>query len=109
MSLDVMLIVDMDPTEVFEWNITHNLGAMAREAGIYEALWHPEECGINYAHQLMVPLAAGRLALIAEPEYFRKFAPENGWGTYEGCWSLSKNIWKHVLKIPTLKFGLIVK
>ena len=84
MSLDVMLIVDTDPTEVFEWNITHNLADMAREAEIYEALWRPEEVGINYAHQLMVPLAAGRLALIAEPEYFRKFAPENGWGTYEG-------------------------
>ena len=83
MSLDVSLTA-MKLTVVFDWNITHNLGAMAREAGIYEALWRPEEVGINYAHQLMVPLAAARLALITEPEHFRKFAPENGWGTYEG-------------------------
>ncbi len=28
---------------VFEYNITHNLGVMADAAGIYEALWRPEE------------------------------------------------------------------
>lgn len=28
---------------VFDTNITHNLGAMADEAGIYTALWHPAE------------------------------------------------------------------
>lgn len=83
MSLDVTLTV-MKPTEVFQWNITHNLGAMAREAGIYEALWRPEEIGIEYAHQLMVPLAFGLETLRDKPEHFRKFAPENGWGTYGG-------------------------
>ena len=84
MSLDVMLTVDMDPTEVFEWNITHNLGRMARQAGIYEALWCPEELGIYEARQLIVPLSRGLETLKDEPDHFRKFNPENGWGNYEG-------------------------
>jgi hypothetical protein len=27
----------------YQSNITHNLGSMAEAAGIYQALWHPEE------------------------------------------------------------------
>ena len=41
MSLDIDLI-ETSPHSVFDANITHNLGKMAGEAGIYEALWHPE-------------------------------------------------------------------
>lgn len=37
MSLDVSLM-EVKPTEVFWSNITHNLGKMAKAAGIYEAL-----------------------------------------------------------------------
>lgn len=29
-------------SHVFDRNITHNLGAMAGAAGLYEALWHPK-------------------------------------------------------------------
>ena len=83
MSLDVYLTVTK-PTDVFQWNITHNLGKMAREAGIYEALWRPEEIGIEYARQLILPLTKGLEVLKNHPEDLRKFNPENGWGTYEG-------------------------
>ena len=83
MSLDVSLTVTK-PTEVFQWNITHNLGAMAREAGIYEALWRPEEFGFVRAHQLIEPLTKGLEVLKNHPEDLRKFNPENGWGTYGG-------------------------
>ena len=41
--------------EGYSSNITHNLGAMAREAGIYEACWRPEEIGITKAAQLIEP------------------------------------------------------
>lgn len=71
-------------TEVFWYNITHNLGKMAREAGIYEALWRPEEIGITKASQLIEPLQAGLIMLQAEPERFTTLNPENGWGSYEG-------------------------
>lgn len=65
-------------------NITHNLNEMAEEAGIYEALWRPEEIGVNKASQLISPLSEGWTKLVANPQHFKQFNPENGWGCYEG-------------------------
>ena len=83
MSLDISLIETI-PTEVYEAGITHNLGKMAAEAGIYEYLWHPEEVGITAAKHLIPLLEAGLKLLLSDPDRFRQFNPENGWGTYEG-------------------------
>lgn len=83
MSLDIYL-EDVRPTTVYAANITHNLGAMAREAGLYEALWRPEELNINKAGDLVPLLKRGLAELVANPERFRKLNPENGWGSYEG-------------------------
>ena len=69
---------------VFDRNITHNLNKMASEAGIYEALWRPDEIGVTKAKELIGPLTDGLVRLKAEPEKFRAFSPSNGWGTYEG-------------------------
>jgi hypothetical protein len=82
MSLDVHLTKVM-PTDVYHSNITHNLGEMAEEAGIYEALWRPDEIGITHAAQLIEPLRAGLALLKSEPTRFKKFNASNGWGTYE--------------------------
>ena len=82
MSLDVTLTVTK-PTRVFEGNITHNLGAMASHADLYNALWRPEEMGIEYARQLISPLHFGLQKLKEAPELFKVFTRENGWGTYE--------------------------
>jgi hypothetical protein len=70
--------------EVYEANITHNLNAMAQEAGIYEALWRPEEIGVTKAGELVLILKPGLDYLRADPERFKKHNPENGWGNYEG-------------------------
>lgn len=83
MSLDVYLDKVM-PTEVYWRNITHNLGQMAEQAGIYRELWRPDEIGITKAAQLVAPLADGLERLTREPERFKKFNPDNGWGSYEG-------------------------
>ena len=83
MSLDVTLVATR-PTEVFSANITHNLGKMAEEAGLYEALWRPEEIGVTLAGYLVAQLSAGLSALKADPEKYKRFNPENGWGNYEG-------------------------
>jgi hypothetical protein len=72
-----------DTNEVYSGNITHNLGAMATEAGIYEALWKPEELGITKAKQLIEPLRAGLELMKSDPERFKKFDSDNGWGTYD--------------------------
>ena len=90
MSLDVYLRSPKCPTcghseiEYFDANITHNLGAMAREAGIYEACWRPEEIGITKAAQLVTPLRTGIEQMKADPARFEKLNPSNGWGSYAG-------------------------
>lgn len=78
-----IVVSDSGGDEVYSANITHNLNSMAAEAGIYKALWRPEEIGITHAEQLIAPLRAGLSLLKSDPERFRKFNPENGWGTYE--------------------------
>jgi len=83
MSLDVHLEV-IAPTQVYWANITHNLGKMAGEAGIYQHLWRPEELEITTASELIKPLQVALKDLRERPEYFKQFNPENGWGDYDG-------------------------
>lgn len=75
---------EIETDEVYWANITHNLGEMAEAAGIYKALWRPEEIGIAKAAQLIEPLEQGLNVLRSDPEKFRAFNAPNGWGTYEG-------------------------
>jgi len=84
MSLDIYF---KDPTatyssEVHWQNITHNLGRMASEAGIYKHLWRPEEIGIKTAGQLIKPLETAIKDMEKRPEYYKQFDASNGWGTY---------------------------
>lgn len=72
-----------ETNDVYSANITHNLGAMAEEAGIYKHLWRPEEIGITKAGQLVEPLRAGMALLKADPPRFEKHNAKNGWGLYE--------------------------
>jgi hypothetical protein len=90
-------------TELYWANITHNLGEMAKKAGIYEALWrpyrlHPEfkpvlddkeweydfEAKVTmYAKDIISIVEKGLADLKARPDYFKQFDAENGWGLYE--------------------------
>lgn len=69
---------------VYEANITHNLTTMAEAAGVYQALWRPEEIGVTKAGQLVTLLRDGLNRLIVDQERFEELNPKNGWGTYEG-------------------------
>jgi len=82
MSLDFYL-ERVQPTVVFDRNITHNLTTMADEAGIYNVLWRPSEHGYTKAEQIIEPLREGLKLLEAEPERFKKYSSPNGWGMYE--------------------------
>lgn len=82
MSLDVTLTA-VRPTEVFTANITHNLNRMAKEAGIYEALWRPEEINVSTADELIPYLIDGLKNLQEDPNHYRQFDAPNGWGTYD--------------------------
>jgi len=81
MSLDVYLTA-IRPTTIYSSNITHNLGKMAAEAGIYDCLWRPETIGISKAEQLIEPLETGLAELKARPDYYKQFDAANGWGIY---------------------------
>jgi hypothetical protein len=82
MSLDISL-VEPGLVELFSSNITHNLHAMAEEAGIYRYLWYPEEAGITKASDLVEPLKKALQVMRADPERFKKHDPPNKWGTYD--------------------------
>ena len=89
MSLDVDLMVTQ-PVSVYEGNITHNLGKMAEAVGLdngltlYDVLWRPDEHELKFARDISELLDEGWNTLLSDPEYYRKFNPENGWGSYDG-------------------------
>lgn len=88
MSLDVYLTTDScdkcgHGEEVYWANITHNLNMMADEAGIYKALWHPEEINATKAKDIIELLTKGLDLLKFDPPRFKKFDSSNGWGLYE--------------------------
>ena len=84
MSLDLYYHCKCCGRAVFEANATHNLGPMARAAGIYSVLWRPSENGIDTAGQLVEPLTRGLADLAMNEDGMRKLEPSNGWGSYEG-------------------------
>lgn len=89
MSLDVDLMVTK-PTSVYNDNITHNLNKMAMEVKLgesltlYDVLWRPDENGMVFARDISDYLDVGWNILLSNPEKFKKFNPENGWGSYDG-------------------------
>lgn len=95
MSLDISLKIQkivsydkgktfLDEEEyVYDSNITHNLVEMADKAGIYKALWRPEEIDITKAGDLIPLLKKGFYDLKNRPDYFKKYNSSNGWGMYE--------------------------
>lgn len=95
------LVVEVDSDYLFSRNITHNLGRMADAAGIYKALWRPEEIGITAAHQLIQPLSDGLTLLRSDPDRFRMDNPQNGWGNYEGLVSFVEEYLEACKQYPT--------
>ena len=83
MSLDISINCKCCESELFEKNITHNLGKMAGEAGVYKALWRPEEINCKYAKDILPILEKGLEELKSDPKKYKQFNPENGWGKYE--------------------------
>ncbi len=107
MSLDITLI---DPTATYEvmalydCNITHNLTEMADKAGIYKALWCPEEISPNLvAVDIIEAVTSGLIELHRKPEYFKKFDDEKGWGTYEDFWRFVSEYLDFLIKYPLAK------
>jgi hypothetical protein len=89
MSLDVDLMV-VKPCSVYSGNITHNLGKMADAVvlangkTLYQVLWRPDEHKWKTAEDIVEMLDEGFNILLSDPEKFKQYNPENGWGSYEG-------------------------
>ena len=92
---------------VYDANITHNLGKMADEAGIYYALWRPYEIEKSKAKDIIELLEKGLADLKERPGYFEQFNSSNGWGMYENFVPLSKNIWKRAKNIQKPIFTFV--
>jgi hypothetical protein len=69
--------------KVFQLEITDNLIEMAREAGVYEVIWRPEDIGIKTAKEVVEPLTQALNLMKADPERFKKLNPANRWGDYQ--------------------------
>jgi cobalamin biosynthesis protein CbiD len=88
MSLDVYLfeIVGIrEPREspLYSENITHNLAAMAKEAGCVDEVWSPEEKGITHAEQMIPVLENAIVKMALNRKQMEEHDAPNGWGTYE--------------------------
>ena len=81
MSLDVMLMKHGE--EVYWANITHNLNAMAAEAGIYKELWRPDEIGATFAGDIVEAVEVGLKKMVDDPAKYESHNSKNGWGVYE--------------------------
>lgn len=57
---------------------------MAKEAGIYEALWKPDKINAKTVEDIISILQSGLVKLLENPAFYKKFNPLNGCGSYEG-------------------------
>lgn len=76
-------IIESRGDEKFSANITHNLNKMAQEAGIYDCLWNAEESRFLKASDIILILKKGLDWMKKDPDHFKQFNSENGWGTYD--------------------------
>ncbi len=110
MSLNIDLICRCGNSccqgNVYSANITHNLTDMANAAGLYEALWRPEELACVTAQQIVPLLTVGLGILLDEPTKMRKLNPANGWGRYETLLSLTQQYLAACLLYPEAKVSV---
>ena len=70
-----------DTENVFNYNFTHNIKPMAKEAGI-DILWDWDLVG-KKAWYLIDKLEMALDKMSARPEHYKQFDSANGWGTYK--------------------------
>ena len=80
MSLDITLVHDGET--VWEGNITHNLAEMADRAGMYSAMWRPDE--LSYTPRgALEDVRAGINLMLGDRKRFERLNPTNGWGNFD--------------------------
>jgi hypothetical protein len=97
---------EYESNEVFDANITHNLGQMANKAGLYYALWRPEERQYYKAKDLITPLTRGLKKLKANPDTFKAINPDNGWGSYDDLVQFTGDYLETCKQYPEAEIGV---
>lgn len=107
MSLDVYLIKEQ-PVNIYESNITHNLGHMAGDVEVgngytlYNILWRPDEMvppSIR-ADELIDYLSTGLNVLLDNREHLLQHNPENGWGNYDHLLNFTRDYLAACVEFP---------
>jgi hypothetical protein len=107
MSLNVFLYIDKSQRfTVYSSSITHNLGKMAKEAGLYQALWRPEEINKTNAVEIVEILEKGLAYLKLNPDYFKTFNNPYGFGMYRHLVRFVSDYLKACKKYPDAVIGL---
>lgn len=120
MSLDIYLrntktiqcdcgkIHELETELVFDANITHNLTEMADKAGLYDPLWngHIEGHVIETAGDLAHILNPAIRHMDLNPDYYRQFNANNGWGTYEQFVPWLEKLRDNCLEYPKAKIKI---
>jgi hypothetical protein len=99
----VVVVMEQESNIVYSSNITHNMGRMAGECGLYEPLWRPDEIGIAKAKQLIKPLQEGLARLNSDYDKLQEFNPENGWGNYDGLLQFTAQYLAACMRWPEAK------
>jgi len=98
-----VVIAEETTTVVYHCNITHNLVVMAGYAGLYKAMWSPEDIDAENAGQLVSALENGVKELKSKPNYYKKMNPKNGWGSYEVLLEVTQEYLEACKKYPETK------
>lgn len=97
---DEIEVREYEDNTYFHLNLTHNLNKMAAKCepvtyasngvpysmrhNLYKVLWRPGEIGIITPTMSYVDnVIQCYKRLMEEPDFFKQYNPENGWGTYE--------------------------
>lgn len=98
--------------EVWSGNITHNLTEMAEDClsfeeeyqhyTLYGLLWRETQQPFtgDYLNVYIAHLAYCLYVLKNNPKRFKKFNPENGWGTYEQLVNFVEDFIKALITMP---------
>ena len=116
---------EFETSNVFDYNITHNLTGMANACGLYEPLWRPHLLKSNWiatenydeeykfetdnpseAWEIITKLKEGIEELKSNPEKYKKYNPDNGWGNYEGLLKFAEEYLKACENYPNAIIGV---
>ena len=97
--------IEIETTEFWHGNITHNLAKMAgnclswEDYILYDLLWRDEQPSFDkWAYISYLSYCLNYLK--DDPEYFKQFNPENGWGTYEQLCKFVEDFIKALIDMP---------